>query len=138
MRIIHEGVVFDVKGVQFDLVGQRYSLWVKQYRFLNFWRREAGRIGVEVKDAWIYINTSTPHIAKLIEDGKTTEEICIEIGLNARSYIDYASNNKNIKWVTHTVSEPTMCMDKVEMQEALNEFGIKVEDREVITLFKAY
>lgn len=138
MRIIHEGVVFDVKDVQFDLVGQRYSLWVKQYRFLNFWRRETGRIGVEVKDAWIYINTSTPHIAKLIEDGKTTEEICIEIGLNARSYIDYASNNKNIKWVTHTVSEPTMFMDKLDIQEALDKLQIKKEEHDVIKAFKAY
>lgn len=138
MRIIHEGVAFDVKDVQFDLIGQRYSLWVKQYKFLNFWRRENGRVGVEVKDAWIYINTSTPHIAKLVADGKNTEEICAEIKLNARSYIDYASNNKNKNWVTFTINEPVMFMDKVEMQDALDEFGIKVEDRDAITLFKAY
>lgn len=138
MRIFHEGVVFDVQNVQFDLIGQYYSLWVKQYKFLNFWRRENKRVGIEVKDVWIYINTSTPHIAKLMADGKNTEEICIEIELNARSYIDYASNNKNKNWVTYTISEPIMFADKLDTQEALEKFDIKVADREVITVFKAY
>lgn len=138
MREFYNGMFYDVQGIQFDLVGQCYSIWIKQHKFLEFWRRENNKLGIEVKDVWIYISPNTPHIAKLISDGKNTEEICSEIGINLLSYIDYACNNKNRNWVNFTTGDPIMLEDRVEMIDAINKVGIKEEDRGKIKTFKAY
>lgn len=138
MRVFYNGIVYDIQNIQFDLVGQRYCSHIKQYRFLNFWRRESNKIGIEVCDVWIYINTNTPHITKMISDGKRAEEIFSEIELNICSYIDYAYNKINENWVNYIVNNVAMLEDKVEMVDAIAKLGIKQEDSNKIQIFKAY
>lgn len=138
MREFFGGMVYDVKGVQFDLVGQMYCATIKQYKFLNYWRREIKNIGIEARDVWIYINPITPHIAKLISDGKSVEDICAEIETNIRSYIDYASNNKNKNWVSYISNEASMFADRLEIEEAGKLLDISDEEEAYVEAFDPY
>lgn len=138
MRIIYNGIVYDIKSVQFDLVGQRYCAYIRQYRFLNFWRRESNRIGIESCDIWIYINPNTPHIAKMAHEGKQPDDICHEISLYIRNYIDYAFNRVNIAWVGYISGDISIVEDKMELLEAINKIGLKPDDRSLLEIFKAY
>lgn len=138
MRVFYGGDMLVVQNVQFDLVGQTFCAWIKQYRVFNFWRRDNGNFGIKTKDVWIYVSTSTPHISKMISDGKNANEICNEISANIFNYIDYAFNNKNINWVSYVSGEENIFVDRIQEEDIKQSLNISDDERKYITIFNAY
>jgi len=138
MRVFYGGNMYDIQSIQFDLVGQTYCAWLKQYRVLSFWRRESNNIGIEVRDIWLYINTTTPHIHKMLFEKKNPSEICSEIGVNIINYIDYAANNKNVKWVNSVTGNPNMFVDRIEKKDVKSRLGILDDSDKYLEINNAY
>lgn len=138
MRVFYGGEMFVVQNVQFDLIGQTYCAWIKQYRVFNFWRRDNGNIGIKTKDLWIYASTFTPHISKMISDGKNTNEICNEISANIFNYIDYAFNNKNTDWIRYVSGEENILIDRIQEEDISQSLNINDNEKKYIKIFNAY
>lgn len=138
MNIFYEGCMYNVIGVEFDVIHQVYKMFIKRYKCLNYWRRELGKIGIGCQDLWIYVSVKTPHVVNLSEQNKSKEEIENDIFNNALAYIKYISEPHNEDIINYYLSEMSIIHDRIDEENIQAYLNINLPDLKKLEIFNAY
>lgn len=128
----------DPNAVSFDVVMQLYCLKVKQYRCIDYWRRDSGRILIQSADLYVYVSTATPHVVRLYNEGVNEIGICKELKGRAADYTSYALNNTNVNIINGVVANRLVLFDRIEKEDVHKVLNVQPQVMGGIEFFSAY
>lgn len=143
-KVFYEGTLIEQPSVGYDPVAMVYTLQLVQGKVYKYTRRSEKHYDVSVRNLWVTIGMSTPHIKSFYDKAEKekkkvdVDEVCNAIKSEWKQYLSYGLYSRNTNWIGLQEGQYWIGRERLSREECIKVLEVSEEEFESNSGVKAF